>query len=271
MMARGPFALPPGAQLDSDIAYGELPSQRLDVYRPASAAGAPLMLMVHGGGWQRGDKGLHRVIRNKVAHWVALGWVVVSVNYRLLPDADPLEQADDVARALAFVQRSARLWGADPEQLVLVGHSSGAHLVSLLTADPAISAGQGASPWRASVALDGAAFDVVQMMQGPHFGLHDRAFTQDPAFWRRASPLHRLAGPPAAPLLAVCSSGRDDVCRQAEAFAAQANALGGRVEVLPVDLAHGEINDQLGRPGAYTDSVERFLFSVGLPRPPATG
>jgi acetyl esterase/lipase len=54
--------------------------------------------------------------------------VVVSTNYRMLPLADPLEQARDVGRALAAVQARAAGWGADGRQIVLMGHSSGGHL-----------------------------------------------------------------------------------------------------------------------------------------------
>jgi arylformamidase len=271
VLARGPFELPSCAQVMRDQAYGAHPSQRLDVYRPPGARAAAVVLMVHGGGWARGSKDLHRVVRNKVVRWVARGWAVVSAEYRLLPEAAPLAQADDVAQALAFVQRSASAWGADPRQLALIGHSSGAHLVSLLSADPSIIASFGAQAWRASVVLDSAAFDVVQTMQGAHLPLHAAAFGNDPAGWQAASPWHRLAGPLVAPMLAVCSTHRGPSCAQATAFAERAASLGGQVEVLPVDLSHGEINDHLGLPGAYTDSVEDFLLRAGLSWPGAPG
>jgi acetyl esterase/lipase len=271
VLARGPFSLPPGARVERDVAYGEHPAQRMDAYLPADAEVPAVMLMVHGGGWRTGAKDLHRVVRHKVTRWVGQGWAVVSVDYRLLPEAAPLAQADDVARALAFVQRSAVGWGATPAQVVLVGHSSGAHLLSLLSVDQAIATARGAVPWRASVLLDSAAFDVVQLMQGAHLPLHGAAFGRDPADWQQASPSHRLAGPPRVPMLAVCSSRRGNAVEQATAFAARAASFGGQVEVLPVDLTHAEINDLLGLPGAYTDSVEAFLFRAGVPRPAVPG
>jgi arylformamidase len=277
VLARGPFPLPPGATVERDVAYGEHPAMRLDVYRPAepdalaARPGVPAVVLVHGGGWLHGAKDLHRMVRHKVAHWVGRGAVVVSVGYRLLPEADPLAQAQDVARALAFVQRQAPSWGADATAVVLAGHSSGAHLVSLLAADPAIGAAHGAAPWCASLVLDSAAFDVELLMQRVHLPLHDAAFGTDPAAWRRVSPRHRLAAALQAPMLLVCSSRRPLACAQAEAFAATARELGGRVEVLPVDLSHGDLNDQLGRPGAYTDAVDAFLRSAGLVLPLAAG
>lgn len=263
--ASAAFPLPPGASVERDIAYGEDPAQKLDVYRPAHAEGAPVIFMVHGGGWRLGDKGMSRSVKNKVTHWVGKGYMLISVNYRMLPEARPIEQAHDAAKALVFSQGKAKAWGADPARFVLVGHSSGAHLVSLLAADPELATRLGAKPWLGTVSLDSAAFDIVSIMHAQHFGLYDKAFGKDPGYWHDASPLHLLNGKLAAPMIAVCSSRRSDSCTQAQAFAAKASSLGGRVVVLPVDLSHGDVNDQLGIAGPYTEGVESFLRTLGLP------
>ncbi len=65
----------------------------------------------------------------------------------------------DVARALAAVQARAGEWGGDASRVVLMGHSAGAHLVALLSADPTRAAAEGAGPWRSAVVLDSAAID----------------------------------------------------------------------------------------------------------------
>ena len=100
----------------------------------------------------------------------------------------PLEQADDIARALAFVQAKAPSWGGDPTKVLLLGHLAGAHLVSLLTADPRIVTNQGGTPWLGTIVLDSAAFDLVEIMQGKHYGFCDRAFGKDRTFWTEMSP-----------------------------------------------------------------------------------
>jgi arylformamidase len=260
----GPFALPAGATVTRDIAYGDDPLQRLDVYHPAHAELAPVILMAHGGGWVRGNKRLWRVVKNKVTHWVGKGCLFVSTNYRLVPAVDPLTQADDLARALAFVQSQLRSWGGDPARVILMGHSTGGHLAALLTVDATISKRQGAAPWLASIALDSGAMNIEQIMRENHYGLYDVAFGSDPAFWRQASPTLRMKGKPMAPMLVVCSMRRDDSYPQGQAFAAKANSYGGRVEVLKENLTHAEVNDFLGAPGAYTAAVEAFLNSVGV-------
>lgn len=248
----------------ADLAYGPHEDQAIDVYLPPAAQNAPVVFMVHGGGWVRGDKRNTRVVDNKVARWLPQGYIFVSVNNRLLPDADPVQQAEDVGRALAFAQKEAPNWGGDPDRFILMGHSAGAHLVGLLAADPTIATDRGARPWLGSVPLDSAAFDVAAIMTQPHLRLYDRAFGEDPAFWKQASPLHRLAKAP-VPMLLVCSTRRALPCDQAHAFAAKAKSLGGDVEVLAVDMSHGEINKELGVPGAYTEKVEAFLSRLARP------
>lgn len=258
-------ALPDGARALSDISYGFDARHRMDVYIPPQAENAPVILMVHGGAWRFGDKGMRRVHENKARHWLSRGYIFVSTNYRLVPDTDVLGQADDVARALAFVQKEAPGWGGDASQVLLMGHSAGAHLVALVLADPAIADEQGAqAAVTGGVLLDSGALDLVSIMEAPHYRLYERAFGDDPGFWRSASPLHRLRGVP-APMLVVCSTRRSDACPPSHDFASAAIDLGGRAEVLELPLGHSEINEELGRPGGYTDAVDEFLFSLGLP------
>lgn len=253
--------VPGGVTAERDLAYGPDAAQRLDVYRPAQAiALAPVIFMVHGGGWRHGDKAMGRVVTHKMAHWVKQGTIFVSVNYRL-SDADPIEEANDVARALAYAQSRAKSWGGDPARFVLMGHSAGAHLVALLSADPSIAQRHGAGPWAGTVALDSAAYDVVDVMQRRHYRLYDPVFKNDPALWRQASPFHRLTSAP-APMLLVCSTRRAESCPQAKAFAAKARGSGGRVSELSLNLSHSQINDQLGLPGPYTEAVDSFLRSL---------
>jgi len=253
---------PRGTRLIPDIPYGGDPAQRLDVYvpaqAPASAALAPVLFFVHGGGWARGDKANTRVVEPKIAHWVDQGYVVISANYRMLP-TPVAQQVDDVAAALAFAQSQAGLWGGDPKRFVLMGHSAGAHLVALVAAGARTATRP--QPWRGAVLLDSAAFDLTTLMTHRHFGLYDRAFGGERSYWAAMSPIVQLARA-TAPILAVCSSRRQESCGQADRFAAKANGLGGRVRVLREDLSHMEINATLGDASDYTSQVDAFLATV---------
>ena len=252
--------LPAGTRIERDIAYGTHSEQRYDVYLPANAKpGAPILLMVHGGGWRRGDKASPGVVGEKAAHWLAKGYVFISVDYRLLPDADPLQQARDVAAAVASVQKRAPQWRADPRRLVLMGHSAGAHLVALLGAAPSLLAQAGALRPLAVVALDSAAMNVPELMTMPKLpDLYRDAFGSDPRFWAAASPYDQL-NRRGLPMLIVCSSQRSDSCPQGRALADKARTLGVPMQVLPEDLRHGEINSTLGAPSAYTRAVTAWI------------
>jgi arylformamidase len=257
----GTNRLPRGAQRIQNLSYGSDAAQRFDVYRPKDARNAPVIFMVHGGGWRHGSKTAKGVVQNKVNHWVSRGLIVISTNYRLLPDADPLEQARDVAQALTTAQAQASRWGGDARQFILMGHSAGAHLVALINASPILATGLGAKPWLGTVSLDSAALNVPAVMEARHLRLYDKAFGTDPGFWQATSPWHQMVKG-SAPLLAVCSSRRSDACPQAEQYRDKAIAQGSRAMVLPQDLSHAEINEHLGLPGSYTESVDTFLRSL---------
>lgn len=251
--------LPGGSKVLRDLAYGENERQRMDVYLPPHPDKAPVIFMVHGGAWRTGDKAMSRVVDNKIDHWLPLGYIFISVNYRMLPDADPLVQADDVRRALVFAQNHAREWGGNPGAFVLMGHSAGAHLISLINAAPRNALAMGAQPWLGVVSLDSAAMDIVATMQAKHYRFYDKAFGEDPLFWQAASPRYQLVAE-AAPMLAVCSTKRPDhPCPATHDFADRARQLGARVQVSEQAFSHAEINGELGKPGQYTTLVERFI------------
>lgn len=254
-------SLPAGTRVVRDVTYGSDERQRFDVYSPAQTQGAPVIFMVHGGAWRIGDKAARAVVENKVARWVPRGFIVVSVNYRMLPKAAPIEQARDVARALAAAQGKVASWGGDRSKFILMGHSAGAHLVALLAASPSISAGLGATQWLGTVVLDSAALDIVQIMETKHARFYDRAFGRDPAYWRSASPFHALTKP-GQPILMVCSTRRADSCPQATRFVAQAASFDMQASVLEQNLSHKDVNQRLGEEQNYTEAVESFLHTL---------
>jgi arylformamidase len=267
----GGASMPAGVRKLADVPYGSAARQRIDVYLPPAgtrlAGGAPILVMVHGGAWMFGDKSSAGVVGEKLAHWTAHGWILVSVNNRLWPEADPLTQAKDVGAAIALVQKQAAAWGGDAKRLVLMGHSAGAHLVALLAASPTLAAQSGAAPWAGTVVLDSAAIDLTALMQHRHARFYDRVFGSDLAAWHDVSPTDRLeAG--TGPLFLVCSTLRsDDSCGQTQQFANRAAALGIVAPIHKEALSHLEINASLGRPGAYTDAVDAFIASVSIAPP----
>jgi len=240
-----------------DIPYGPHTLNKLDIFTPKGAKNAPIILMVHGGAWKIGDKAGKNVVGAKLAKWGQEGFVFISMNYRLLP-THPYEQAQDVRRALAFVQKNGTKWGGDPERIIVMGHSAGAHLVGLATAKPSLAQTLGVKPWLGSVLLDSAALDVVSLMQAPHARFYDKAFGQTLYVWKKSSPYHQLTKR-ALPMLVVCSTKREGACDQANSFAKHAASLNVDVSVSEQDLSHRHVNKYLGLKGAYTDEVDNFM------------
>lgn len=129
------LAFAPGARAQSlpkpteaNVPYGAHPRQVLDFYQAKTPGTAPLLFFIHGGGWMVGDK----ANPDFLAQCLESGISVVSINYRLIPDAsaqkiDPPVKAclDDAARALQFVRSKAREWRIDPERIGACGGSAG--------------------------------------------------------------------------------------------------------------------------------------------------
>jgi len=81
----------------------------------------------------------------------------------MLPEARPLEQAEDIKKALVFAQQKAPEWGGSADKFILMGHSAGAHLISLIS----VKSSAGIKPWLGTIALDSAAYDVTKIMPPP--------------------------------------------------------------------------------------------------------
>jgi acetyl esterase/lipase len=117
----------------ADVAYGNDPQHRLDVYVPHKAdAARTVVVFWHGGRWSYGDKSDYRFVG---AALTELGCVAVLPNYRHYPQVKMPGFMDDAARAAQWAGEHAADYGADPRQLFLMGHSAGAHMAALVTLD----------------------------------------------------------------------------------------------------------------------------------------
>lgn len=248
-----------------NVAYGADPLQTFDVYAPRAAKNLPIIFMVHGGAWVGGDKTNDHVITNKVPYFLPQRIIFISVNYRLLTHANGLtvlDEANDVAKALAYVQAHASTWGGDGTRVVIMGHSAGAHLTTLIVSAPAIQSANGVQPWLGSIALDSAGYDIVYIMNHPHLALYDYAFGTDSTFWQQTSPVYRL-GASTPPILLVCSTLRADTdCGDTQTYGARDTGFGANVFMQQIALHHEEINADVGLRNALTWRISNFLCSL---------
>lgn len=251
------------------LSYGTGRLQTVDVWR-ATRPNAPLVVFVHGGGWQRGDKTMMDG-SEKLKHWQSLGYAVASVNYRLVPEATVEQQGADVAAAVALLKQRAGALGIDATRIALVGHSAGAHLVALVGTDPQYLRGAGLSfaDIDGIVPLDGACYDVAkQIAEGGDF-MHDtyvQAFGTDPVRQAALSPTLQAGSPNAAEFL-ILHVQRADGTAQSKALAEALQRGGSRATVQGFAgrglRGHAQINRQLGDPDyPATPVVDAFLARV---------
>lgn len=173
-----------------DVQYGDAARQprrnRLDLYVPAAKAGSdeakpPIVMFVHGGSWTGGSKDRYDWLgRAFVEH----GFACATINTQLFPFAKPDAMVGDCGQALGFLHGHGDEYGFDGDRLFVMGHSSGAHLLSWLSLDDRQlqAAGVPKKALRGAVLLSGP-YDVrarhfaLDAVFGEDFALRDRATT----------------------------------------------------------------------------------------------
>lgn len=125
----------------ADVAYGEGPRRTLDVYAPqARTRNTPVLVFFYGGGWSSGAKEDYSFAGDAFA---AQGFLTIVPDYRIYPEVRFPGFVEDAAAALRWVRDNATRYGGDPNRIVLVGHSAGAHIAMLAALDPAYAEAAG--------------------------------------------------------------------------------------------------------------------------------
>jgi len=120
-----------GVTAHRDLAYvsNGHERQKLDLYLPEKAEGPlPLIIWIHGGGWQSGSKENCLPLRSG---FVLKGYAVASINYRLSGDAPFPAQIEDTKSAIRWLRAHAKEYRLDPDHIGVWGSSAGGHLVAL--------------------------------------------------------------------------------------------------------------------------------------------
>ena len=240
----------------------------LDIYvaGPAAPSNAPVMVFVHGGAFAVGDKASSKDLDPKPEYFTSkLGYVFVSINYRLLPQGQYPRNVQDVANALAWLHDNIADLGGDPEQLFLMGHSAGAELVAQVATDESFlhNAGKTLSVLKGVIANDGG-YGVPTA--NPNLRRLAAVYGSK---WREASAVSHVGpGKHIPPFLLLHVAGGTDFGvnseRQAIGFADALHSASVRVERRALaDVEHFGANERIGEPGDQTTlAVERFLDSI---------
>src|SRR5215471_8614965 len=119
--------------IKADIVFAEHDGVKLlgDLYLPKGSGGSPVLVAVHGGGYQLGDRKFYR-------HWGSYlakhGYAVFAIEYRLVKPGIKIWPGvvGDCKAAVQFVRASSGDFGLDPERIGMIGDSAGAHLSALV-------------------------------------------------------------------------------------------------------------------------------------------
>lgn len=239
---------------------------RLDLYVPPGARSKPALLWIHGGGWTAGSKEEDALF---ILPYLADGWLVVSVEYRLASTAVAPAAVEDCRCALAWLLRNAADYGVSTERVVISGISAGGHL-ALATA--------GLSASDATECQVPAGFKPAAVINwyGPS-DLSELAFGED-AFdqaveWisgqkeiaRSVSPLHHVSAS-APPVLTIHGSADDVIpySQSARLHKALSNAGVANRLVTIEGAHHGDFT--AGQIAHAYDAVRSFLRTHVAPR-----
>lgn len=257
-----------------DVPYAEPKSERwtLDVYAPPEAKGRPIVFWVHGGGWKAGDK---RGVQKKPQAFVERGYVFVAANYRFVPNVTVKEMTGDVAKAIGFVHRHAADYGGDPDSIVVMGHSAGAHLAALVCTDDRYLKAEKTpmTALKGCVPVDCSFYDIPKRVADggdTPFATIKSIFTEEEAFQRECSPAAHVApGKGIPPFLLLHVASRADTKAQSHWLADKLRGAEISAEVYAAEgKTHGSIGADLGLPDdPPTKAVFAFLDAVLKPAP----
>lgn len=174
--------------LTEDVPYTAAKEERQwgDLYVPEGPGPFPVVVVVHGGGWQIRHKGDMSSISSSIA---THGFVVYNINYRFAPQHQHPAPVDDLEAAIRFLKENAATYHIDVNRIGLWGYSSGGHIVSYY----ALTRARTPELRVRAVVAGGAPFDFTWYPHSPY--IHDymggyRAQKLDAYF--EASPAHRV-------------------------------------------------------------------------------
>ncbi|KAJ5511942.1 Alpha/beta hydrolase fold-3 [Penicillium expansum] len=211
-----------------DMTYGNGDAQHLR-YWESKSTDAPIILFVHGGSWRSGTY-LDSIGSTKVAHLTGQGYAFATVNYTLIPSVTVEEQVQEVADSLGYLVKNAARLGFDPQRIILMGHSSGAHVVTLLGTDERYleKAGINIHTVRAVISLDGSNYNALAEIAdspGPVAENTTIGLGTDPKRLQDVSPTYHARAPNAGAFLLLQVQRQGDI-RQAVELSAALEAAG---------------------------------------------
>lgn len=182
-----------GYRVERAIAYGEGPRRKLDLYVPEapSSERRPVVVFFYGGSWHSGAREDYRFVGEALT---SRGWLAVVPDYRLAPEVRYPSFVEDGALAVAWTRRAISAYGGDPDRIVVMGHSAGAHIAAMLAYDRDFLGAAGSPPQPAAFVGLAGPYDFLPARDPAIQAIFDVEAPE------RSQPL-AVAGPDAPPSL----------------------------------------------------------------------
>ena len=233
----------------------------------------PVVIWIHGGGWSIGDK-LNKMDL-KVPFFKDLGYVFVSINYRLSPfpyklnDDARIKHPDhitDVADAIQWVYKNIELYGGDKTNIAILGHSAGAHLAALMGTDQALLTTRNINYGhiKGIGSFDTQAYDVNRAITSlTESDLYVNAFGVDETVQNDASPQLQIDNSMAIVNHWLLSERGDEIRRDIlKDFINKLESKSAMTTKIDTNIyTHAEINDLIGDTSntIMSDAIDVFL------------
>jgi len=261
----------------SSVRYGDHPSQLLDVWRSKNlpTQPAPVMIFLPGGAWVHGSRILQGYAL--MSHLAELGWVCLSIDYRVAPNHAWPQHITDVKTAIAWARANVDKFGGDRDFVAIAGTSAGGHLAALAGLTPndaeydaplpegsdtsvdAVVGIYGRYDWEDRSTVERARFvDFLERV------VVKRKITKRPELFRKASPIARVRAD-APPFLVLHGSGDTVIpVQQARDFVEKLKGV-SRSAVSYAELpgaGHGFDMTDGARTGSAATAIGLFLNQV---------
>lgn len=180
------------SQKVKDVIYDTKQQRKLNIFVPRNDATTPLpvLIFVHGGNWNTGNKNMYGFIGRNFAQKDV---ITVIPSYTLSPDANYDQMATEIAHAILWTKENIDNYGGDSSKIYVTGHSAGGHLVALATLNPTYNIPVGTVS--GIILNDAAGLDMKHYLEEyPPTTENDylATWTNNPAEWQKASPIYYL-------------------------------------------------------------------------------
>jgi len=261
----------------TSVRYGNLPSQLLDVWRPKElpVEPAPVLIFVPGGAWVHGSRLLQGYAL--MSHLAEMGWVCLSIDYRVAPHHRWPAHITDVKTAIAWARANVDKFGGDRNFIAIAGCSAGGHLSALAGLTPNDPEMQTELPEGSDTSVDAVVgiygrYDWEDRSTAERARFVDflervvvrRKMSKYPEVFRKASPIARVHKD-APPFLVIHGTGDGVIpVEQARSFVERLRAVSHSV-VSYVELpGAGHAFDMIdgARTGSMATAIGLFLNQI---------